>query len=502
MDINNTSFSLETIKSTYDNLSYLDQYSGSVILFVLITIAVIIIVSYFYTMTNLQPIVDDWTNQRCKPFIMPFAGFINKPDGTTAFDYTYQNFNYCLQNVLSGVSGTALQPLTYLTNVLQNIANLIQNSIQNIRAMFDKIRTSFQNVTQEIMGRLMNVMIPLMQIIISFKDLVSKIQGTMTAGLFTLLGSYYTLNSLLGAIAQFIITILIALASMIAAFWLFPVTWGAAIANTSIFVAIAIPMSIILAFMTNVLHVKTDLTIPKVKCFDKNTLILLNDGNYVKISDIKNGHILSNNNLVTSIIKVSTEGSIMYKLDNIIVSDSHIVFFNGQWIRTRYHPNAVRLDHYDEKYLYCLNTTNKTIEIGNYIFTDWDEIYGDYLREINTELIHNYYDYGFIGSTEFQLKNGEFKYIKDLEINDILSNGEKIYGIVEINGANIQQNFQYNLGKFSVFGHIPFEMNCIKTPIFKQDKLYNILTFTDYFNLNGVLFHDYNKAIDSFLENN
>ena len=56
----------------------------------------------------------------------------------------------------------------------------------------------------------MNVMVTLMQIIINFKDFVSKTQGTMTAGLFTFLGSYYTLKSLMGAIAQFIVTILIA----------------------------------------------------------------------------------------------------------------------------------------------------------------------------------------------------------------------------------------------------------------------------------------------------
>ena len=114
------------------------------------------------------------------------------------------------------------------------------------------------------MGRIINFSIPLQQIIISIKDLISKIQGTMTAGTFTLLGSYYTLKSLMGAIAQFIITILITLSVLIASLWVVPFTWGAAAANTVIFVAISIPMAIILAFMTDVLHVKTNLKMPKV----------------------------------------------------------------------------------------------------------------------------------------------------------------------------------------------------------------------------------------------
>jgi hypothetical protein len=269
---------LNNITKMYEKLTYYDQYGASVILFILITIIVLLLVSYFHTMINVQPIIDDWSNQRCKPNIIPFAGLITHPEGVTATEYTSQNFNYCTQNILSGITGIAVQPLTYATNLLKTFANLIQQSIQSIRAMFDKIRTMFQKVSEEIMGRIMNIMIPLQQIIISFKDLLGKIQGTMTAGLFTVLGSYYTLKSLMGAIAQFIIIILISLAVMIAVFWIVPFTWGAAIANTVIFIAIAIPMAIILAFMVDVLHVDAGYKIPKVKCFDKDTLITMNNG--------------------------------------------------------------------------------------------------------------------------------------------------------------------------------------------------------------------------------
>jgi hypothetical protein len=255
-------------------------------------------------MINAQPIVNDWANQRCKPTVMPFAGFLTHPEGISASEYTKQNFNYCTQNILSSISGFALQPLTFTTNMLSNTANQITSDLQSVRAMFDKVRNMFQSVVEEIMGRLMNIMIPLQQIIIGFKDLIGKIQGSMTAGLFTMLGSYYALKSLLGAIAQFIVTILITLSIMIAAFWAVPVTWGAAISSTAIFVAIAIPMAVILAFMVDVLKVQTNLKIPKVKCFDKNTLLEMNNGEKKKIIDITVGDILKDNNKVTATIKV------------------------------------------------------------------------------------------------------------------------------------------------------------------------------------------------------
>ena len=516
---------IQNIKKMYEKLNYFDQYGGSVVLFIIITIILSLIVSYCFIMLNAQPIIDDWPNQRCKPNIIPFAGLITHPEGVSASDYTYENFTYCTQNILSSISGMALEPITFVINILNKMVEAIKNDIQNIRAMFDKVRSMFQEISQEIMGRIMNFTIPLQQIIISFKDLISKIQGTMTAGLFTLLGSYYTLKSLMGAIAQFIIIILIALAVMIAIFWIIPFTWGVAASMTVIFIAIAIPMAIILAFMIDVLHVKTSLGIPSVKCFDKDTFITMNDGSKKKIIDIKNGDILLGNNEVTSCIKVTTKGSNLYNLDDIIVSDSHIVKYNGKWIPVSNHPDAIKYAFYNEPYLYCLNTKNKIITIENKIFTDWDEIYDNDIDEIinrnenikNVEDIHTYLDGGFVGSTKIKLKNGIYKQIKDIEIDDILEKGEKVYGLVKINGDNVNQQFKINLGKNIFVEGGPNLSICDKnfntsTLLFdnsnkillnnNHSELYHLLTDSKTFYVEKIKFYDYNAAIDLLLEKN
>lgn len=502
---------LNSITKMYDKLTYFDQYGGSLVLFIVITITVILLVSYFQTMSNIQPIINDWPNQRCKPNIIPFAGLITRPEGVTASEYTSQNFIYCTQNILSNITGDAVQPFSYLTNVLQQVANNISQSIQSVRAMFDKVRTSMQDVSQEIMGRLINIMTPLIQIIVSFKDLIGKIQGTMTSGLFTLLGSYYTLKSLLGAIAQFIISILIALSVMIAVFWILPFTWGAAIANTSIFVAISIPMAIILTFMSDVLNIRSG-KIPKIKCFDKNTLILMNDGTYKKIIDIQTNDILSNNNKVTAKFQVTTEGSDIYILNNIIVSDSHIVKFNNQWIPVSKHPYSIKCENYKEPFLYCLNTSNKIIEINGLIFTDWDELYDHSLKAIlnnkiipiNTrEDIHKYLDWGFTESTKIKLSNGNYKFINEISINDVLEHGEIVYGVVEIDGLNIVKNVLLSLGEKTltgVEGYVPY-VNIHKYKMLDtKEKLYHLLTDKKIFKLGNTIIPDYNAAIDRFLE--
>ena len=268
--MDNIQTSANKIKYIYNNLSYYDQYGGQPFLFIIITIAVFLVYSYCAVMLNIQPIKDDWSNKRCNPKVMPFAGFINKPPGKSIAEFTQENFSYCLQNILKSITGDAVQPLTYVTNVLQNLYLKFSNEIQSIRNLLSNIRGNMGNITKEIMGRAINFVVPLQQTIVGIKDMFGKIQGVLSAALFTSLGSYYALKSLLGSIVEFVIIILTALAVLIASLWILPFTWPFAAANTTIFVAIAIPLAIIVTFLTQVMGIRTS-GIPELRCFDENT---------------------------------------------------------------------------------------------------------------------------------------------------------------------------------------------------------------------------------------
>ena len=524
MEANNIKKGLNDIENIYKNLTYFDQYGGSVLSLFLITIIVFLLCVYCYAKTNIKPIVDDWPNQRCKPYYIPFAGFITKPANVSATDYTLENFNYCTQNILSSITGYMLEPLTFVTGVLNSVVSQLSGDINSARGMFYKIRTLGQTITQDVMGRLMNIMAPLQQIIISVRDMFGKMQGILTTALFTLLGTYYSLQALMGAIAQFIIQILIGMVALIFLFWLIPFTWGTAISMTAVFVAVSIPLAIMLAFMVQVLHVNPDLSIPTIrvpslKCFDKDTLILMKDGKNKKIEEISVGDILYYDGMVTAKMKVDTNGSIMYSLHNIIVSDTHLVHFKGEWIRVCEHPESKKIVQYKEPYLYCLNTSSKTIYINNTLFSDWDELVGDDFFNIvrNTEStkmtsseIHQFLDSGFVGSSLIKLQNNTTKQLQNIEVGDILSHGETVYGIIEIDGKNLKQ-YEYNLGKDNFIRGVanlhPVNNN-LNNKIIKQeqilgkteDKLYHLVTNTKTFSINEINIYDYNKTIDSLLE--
>jgi hypothetical protein len=431
-------------------------------------------------MQTRQSIADDWVNQRCKPQNMPFAGYITKPEGKTEFEYTGENFQYCVQNILVNITGYALAPFQFMISSLTNVFSMLSDSIDKIREFVSLIRDSIQHFTEDVFQRIFNVMIPIQKIFISLIDAFNKIQGVMTAGLYTMLGSYYTLQSLMGAILELIIKVLITIVVIVVGLWILPFTWPAAAVTTVVFLSIAIPLSIIIYFMTEILHVQTS-GIPKLRCFDKNTTFILNDLSTKQIEELRPGDILQNNVTIMSTIKVTSSDLQMYNLNGIIVSESHIVNYNESWIQVSEHPEARLIDNYTEPYLYCLNTSTKTILLNGHTFTDWDEIYGDKLltvlqyKSINaTENINPMLDKGLHKNTIINLLHSK-KSISQINVGDILSTGGIVYGIVEINKPNL---------------------GIIKD----KEKLYNLLISNNYFKSGSKMYHDYNYNIDSIFD--
>ena len=475
MNMNKT---IDFINESYDKLSYLDLYGNSVIIFIFTTLFVFIVFSYCKVLQSKEIIADDWINQRCKPQNILFAGFITGPEDSTAFQYTNENFQFCIQNILTNITGYALNPFNFMIESLVKIFTDFANSIQNIRESINRIRHNFSEFAENILGRVLNVMIPIQKIFITLMDAFQKIQGVMTSGLYTMLGSYYTLQSLMGAILELIIRMLVILVLIIVGLWVMPFTWPAASAMSAVFLAISIPLSIIVVFMTEVLNIKAS-AIPKLRCFDEYTLITLENKDKIHIKNINVGDKLSDGSYVTAKIKVTSANLKIYQLKNIIVSESHLVKYNDKWIRVAEHPSAKEIV-YDKDFLYCLNTSNKIMEIDGFVFSDWDEIIEDKLSILNkgnkniqnVENIHEILDDGFEENTIVMNKK-----IKEIYIGDILENGAFVYGIVEVETVKLRKYINKK----------------------RPNKLYHLLTTDGNLIINNTNVKDYNNLIDKII---
>ena len=112
-------------------------------------------------------------------------------------------------------------------------------------------------------------------------------------------------------------------------------------------------------------------------CFDPDTPIYVKGMGFIPIKDVKNGHVLANDEVVTSTFKFHADGQRMVVLPGqILVSTNHYLLHNGSWIKAEFHPDAQPADIWNggiERPLICLNTTTHSFTVGKYIFRDYDE---------------------------------------------------------------------------------------------------------------------------------
>jgi len=508
----------------YEKGTYLDKFGGSVVVTGITLLIFFVIFSYYYIENKIEPIRRNWVNERCKPEIMPWAGFINAKDaankGQTQAEYTGENFYQCTTLVLKKVLSHFTSPVYYLTKLLQHIMNLILNAVNAIRMFIDLTRIKLTQIGEYLVARIVNVTIPLQISLIKMKDMLGKVSGSLVSALYTIFGSYLAMKAMLGAFLQILIIWLIMLAAFIVIMWIMPWTWGYAIAATIFFLLIAIPIAIIAVWMNYILKISSR-SVPKANCFDKNTIIKTKKGD-VPIKNLKSGTILENGDKVTAIFKLALNNADVYNLNGITVTGTHKVLHDNMgWIFVKDHPHSKKLEDYREPAVYCFSTQSKRIHIKDYKFLDWDDLEPidimklknlKYLKQ-NCSLgdVHKYLESGIYGETMIELESGHSVKIKNIKINDQLKFGERVLGIVEIDTEDIQTVKKYKFQNFNIIGgpNIHFNdadlgnfntLNISGEKVQKPNKLYHLLTDTQHFSINGYKIRDYNSAIENILD--
>ena len=138
-------------------------------------------------------------------------------------------------------------------------------------------------------------------------------------------------------------------------------------------------------------------------------------------------------------------------------------------------------------------------------------------KNISREDIHKYLDGGFTKDTLIELDDGRSVPIKDVEINDVLYKGERVLGIVEINGKTINNIQSYifkdesdndvfikggsNLVVYDDNLGVIQTLDMAGTPIGGEETLYHLITDKRTLTINNITFLDYNGCIEIFLDN-
>ena len=516
------------LNELYDKITFIEKHGLDMWLAIIICILFFIGITYFTVLNNLQPIKSDWTNQRCNPEVLPFAGIINNGSDTTPMEYTANNFTYCIRSILENIANYSFQPIRYMLSVITSAFTALAVAINEIRKMFDYLRESLTNITTSIMGKALNFVIPIITFVLSVKVIASKTAGVMAASINSVMAAYLGAQSLMLLLVKIFIAILVAMVAIIAVFWSIPIFgMPLAIAGTVTFMLLLIPTIKIQLFMNDILDLQTASPPGKPACFSKHTQIILKNKNIKTIDNLEIGDILADGSTVTGTMKLSSTHQTVYVLHGIVVTGNHSVYHgeNG-WISVEEHPDSSKLNNFSEPFVYCINTDTKTICLGNTIYADWDDLdeidvndmqntcvnIGLLPKNFTMKDIHYYLDNGFHEESIVELQYGKNTTIKNIEIGDILLHGEKVIGKVKIDAKNIQGVYYYDINgtKIKCSKNITIHDNTesIKkntsfmngNDITGVDYLYQIVTDLGTLNISGVKVDDYNSGLETFLK--
>lgn len=514
----------EQINEFYNKKGFLDKYGGDLYITIFIVLVFFVIFSYFSVFNNVEKLKADWENKRCSPEVIPFAGYVNSPQGTSKFKYTMDNFNGCINNIFKKIGNEALQPFYYIINAFKKLLNELLSSISSIRASIDKVRNSVSDMFNLLYNTLNSMSIVFVKLSVVIKDTFGKIKGILTAMIYSLFGSYLAFGAFIGTIYNFLIVLLIGIGILMVIFWA-SFQFGLAAIMTGIFGTLVAMVVMTSKILKNAMSMKDVKKVPKKpRCFDESVQIELINGVRKPISKIEIGDILNNGSKVTAIMKLSSYDEVMYNIRNVIVSgEHHILLGNNKWIKVKDHTESVCISNYNKPFIYCLGTENKLIDINNIIFADWDEVRENELKQIKQnasyflpynfekEDMHKYIDGGFIGSTQIELENGNNVNIENIKVNDILKFGIRVLGIIKIDAREIQGVYEY-LGicdkplKCHNIQLYKDSIGIIDTTIIRGNKLenidfiYHLVTDKTIFYIDGVYVTDYNSCMDKFVE--
>ena len=234
---------IERLNYLYGDKTFTGRYGIDILKVCLVIFIFMSAVTYYQIQNKLLEVKRDWPQYRCRPDVMPFAGWINPPDGVSPLDYTKQNFMECSANTTKGVFDRPMSMVYVIFNGIMGVFKNILEVIEKIRLLFNRMRDALKDIFLTIFYRIQNVIIPLQTMLIKMVDFFEKIKGILATFLLAFIGVLWSFYSLIGSVYELVIIILVIMMIVIIVLWYIPfVGWALAIAAIAVFLTIAVPL--------------------------------------------------------------------------------------------------------------------------------------------------------------------------------------------------------------------------------------------------------------------
>ena len=391
---------------------------------VILLVIIITILGIVLSKSLKNYILDNWNYFKNKPYIIPFAGFINKNPNMTEMESTIHNFVTILWLTVKKILLLIMKPFYPFFKLIVKIIDYIKGILDNFRVQFKIMRNFLFKMIENIYKRLQNSVAAITLFFLKLREGLKKQIGLFKMLSSTVAHSYYFLYSLVKG--------------PIGTFGKFGEKWGLA---ASVF---TLGMPGAGTWFASV-------------CFDPTTKIKIENGLEKEIQSIKIGDILLDGSLVVSVLTFNIENVIvpMFNYKNIVVSADHIVIENNNPIRIK-QSNCAKPILYKKNEVVCLVTNTGLIHINDIVFHDYLDTHDILINHKIHTIIENYLNntpdlvieykrdndllWGFSKDTIINYKN-KFIYLRDIAIGDLYL-GSRITGIITI-AKNSITHYEY-----------------------------------------------------------
>jgi hypothetical protein len=163
----------KTISKLYNNATLMERYGGEVYITILILFIFGVAFTYINVLNHVSSIKKNWGHERCNPFIIPLAGWINNPNKKTEsdFQYTVDNFEFCLGSVVQSVFQFIADAFKF---ILQGIASLFQDILNILSGIINFI----MSIISAILGLLQNAWGLALQGSVGLQETLNKSRDT------------------------------------------------------------------------------------------------------------------------------------------------------------------------------------------------------------------------------------------------------------------------------------------------------------------------------------
>jgi hypothetical protein len=371
------------------------------------------------SVTNIKEVADNWPKYRCDPSIMPFASIYGHD--------TVENFNYCMSNIFGTFSNDTTSSFGGAMTGFTDILQMLLNSINGIRTTIVTLKGGIDLTFQEFIDRISVFFLRLRLSAIRLKYMMSRLYAIV----FSIM--YMGTSGIVGM---------------------------STFANTSLY-----------GF------------VEEMSCFPLNQLIDVRGKGLIEMKDVKIGDYLQGGQRVNGVFTFFSKGQPMVRLGDIIVSDNHYVMSPTGWVKAENHPDAIQETPWSEELLICLNTDTHTMNIGKYIFRDFDECDEAHLETMKlVEKMVNgtegsaqrkitEYTPAIHPTTKVRLANKSVVDAKSLKIGDKLASGGYIIGIADREVTEVCDNISASTliwtNKWERIGELKLVEKLAKPDIYK-----------------------------------